>query len=97
MKAARLWQILKAAGAVLLGLAAAFAGIQVARAIRASLGRVEGSGHNFAVDPRDLGSLTLTLPEGGTVKVSLPAGIRADRVRAVAYVPGGTAVVELLP
>ena len=98
MKAARAWGILKAIVVGLLGLLAAFAGVKIAQAAKAVLvGRVEGPGHNFAVDLHDLGSLTVTRPEGGTVKVTLPPGIRADRVRAVALVPGRPAEVEILP
>lgn len=92
------WRILKAIGAALLGLAAAFLGIRLAQAVKAVLvGRLEGQAHNFAVDPTDLGSLTVSRPEGGTVKVTLPPGIRADRVRAVTFVPGRPAEVEVLP
>lgn len=91
---------LKALGAVIAAVAAAlvllFVGQRVYREVQALVGNVYGKSDPFVPDPRDPGRLLVEV-KGEMVSVPLPAGIRADRVRAVAATESGKVTVEVLP
>lgn len=88
---------LKAAAAAIAALASALAGVLIYKTLRAELGAVaEGSGDVFAVVAGAPGLLDV-LHDGQPIRVKLPEGITASRVKAVAVVPSGAATVEVLP
>lgn len=93
------WRYLRWALAGFAVIAAALAGRESVRWIRAQLGKVGPlGGDRFEPDPKDPTKLWVwpsTTP--GPIQVILPPDIKGPKVKAVQVIAGGKATVELLP
>lgn len=91
---------LKALGGVLLAVALVLLGKKVADLIKAEAGTVEGEGDTFVPVPGapDLLDVWAASEDPAAARrVVLPEGMSSDQVKAVRVIPGGRAVVEVLP
>lgn len=91
---------LKALGGVLLAVALVLLGKRVADLIKGEVGTVEGEGDTFVPVPGAPGLLDVwtSIEEPSSARrVVLPEGMTSDQVKAVRVIPGGRAVVEVLP